>query len=460
MRTPLTDAQLRILEQRDAVLLEKTQFPIVTVSATFREELRRFYGHQKTAPSRDIVFSRAHFSMALGVAVQAWTRIPSKDGEQETCELSSEIPICHPSKAWLIDPTNYVQSQDWAKIRSTETIGRLLARNALLKWLKDKIDTVVRNRLPITSAITPPLLKVFGNVQRPIISFHYESGNILAGAGKKVVQVVTDPHVRDQYLKHADLPNIRFCVFDQSTKTEFLRKAEILQKRVNPARVIVTGPPIDPRIVACRQGKNPQQLQDRPLRLCITTGGLGTNKSEVHTILHELFDLLRKRPHPVQILAYAGTNQDFVEMFQDIAKTERIKIDPLEDPEAHFRLIAGDRIMENNDRLIEFAFPWADVFITKPSGDMAYDAAAAGCALLFLQPWGEWEENIEKVFTALGVGIQADPKRIKSQVKLLSDHRDNWFARAQQTSLDLPELFLHGSAKILHQAEQWQTTKN
>lgn len=451
----LSDEQLRQLEQRDAKQLRMTKFPIVTVSATFREQLKKFYGDRINESSRDIVFSRAHFSMALGLAVQAWTRRPGKQGEEETCELSADIPICHPSKAWLIDPTNYVQSQDWAKIQSTESIGRLLARNSILKWIKDKIDTVVRNRLPITSAITPPLLKVFSQVERPIISFHYESGNILAGAGKKVVQVVTDPHVREQYLKFAELPNIRFCVFDEQTKLDFLKKADLLKKKVDPDHIIVTGPPIDPRIVIARKDKSPSHLLERPLRICITTGGLGTNKDEMHTILHELFDFLRRRPFPIQILAYAGTNLDFADMIREVAKDEHIKIDNLEDENAHFRLIAGNRIMELNDQLIMHGFPWADVFITKPSGDMAYDAAAAGCALLFLKSWGEWEDNIEKVFTELGVGIRAVPKHIKQQITDLSAHQKNWFMDAQQKSLDLPKIFLHGSAKILHVAETW-----
>ena len=67
-------------------------------------------------------------------------------------------------------------------------------------------------------------------------------------------------------------------------------------KRVDPDRIIVTGPPVDPRIIAARKKKNPFLLK-RPLRLCITTGGLGTNKDEIHEILHLLFDLL-KQEHP------------------------------------------------------------------------------------------------------------------------------------------------------------------
>ncbi|MBI5151059.1 MAG: hypothetical protein HZA34_00610 [Candidatus Pacebacteria bacterium] len=457
MPNHLLDSQLTTLLQSDKTLLEKTRFPIVTVSSTFREDLKQFHGMDHDPFMRDIVFSRAHFSMAFAVAVHTWM----SSGADQECPLSEKITApCDAKTAWLVDPTNYVRSEDWSKIQSTEYIGRKLARNAFLKWVKDQIDTFARNRLPITTAITPPLLHLFEHVEKPIISMHYEAGNILGGIGKRVVQVVTDPHVRDQYLTLSHLKNMRYCVMDEKTKQDFLEKAAIFGKDVDPNRIIVTGPPIDPRVVAARQKKNAFSLKKRPLRLCITTGGLGTNKEEIREMLSLLFDLLRKRPAHIQVLCYGGTNHDFTTMIQDVARDERVAISPLEDDSAPFRLIHGKHIVGLNEQLITYGFAWADGFISKPSGDMAYDAAAAGCFLLFLAPWGEWERNIQEVFEQRGIGRRAQVQHIKEQIELLASpltqHHESWFAKAQQNALDLPPLFLNGAKKILTVAKEWK----
>ncbi len=441
----LLNHQLESLLLHDKHHLENTRFPIVTVSSTFREDLKQFYGFEHDPNLRDVVFSRAHYSMALGIAIEAW-----KTEKQNPSFFHRDA-----KKAWLVDPTNYVQAKDWKKIESTELIGRTLARNAFLKWVKDKVDTVARNKLPITSAITPSLLYLFQNVERPIISLHYEAGNILASVGKKVVQVLTDPHVRDQYLTYADLPNMRFCVFDEKTKSDFLEKASFLNKKVNPDHVVITGSPIDPRIVDARKKKSVDDMKKRPLRICISTGGLGTNKQEVRHIMEKLLDFARMRPSPIQILCYTGTQHDFHAMIENIAKQEHVAVEPLENEDAKLRIIHGKHIVEVNEQLITYGFPWADGFITKPSGDMAYDAAVSGNFLLFLTPWGEWEKNIQEIFEQKGIGRVANPDHIKEQILALqkptlgNKEKESWFVSAKEKALKLPPLFHNGSEKIL-----------
>src|SRR5258708_18294328 len=219
------------LLHKDKKLLELTKIPVVTVAASFRQDLAKYY-HMRHIPTEpEVLFSRAHYSMALAALISAW-------GDSATR---------NPKKAWGVDPTNYVTHHDWSKVEMTQGVGRLMARVPLLKWIKDRIDTKVRNKLPITGAITTPLLFLFEHIGRPILSFQYEAGKILGGIGKKVVQVVTDPHVRDQYLDHAELSTMRFCVFDKNTKVAFLEKAATIGKKVDPNRIIITGPPVDPR---------------------------------------------------------------------------------------------------------------------------------------------------------------------------------------------------------------------
>ena len=75
----------------------------------------------------------------------------------------------------------------------------------------------------------------------------------MAGQGKTVLQVITDPHVRDEYLDHAEKKNMHYCVFDERTQFELLEKAKLSDKDLDPQRISVTGPPVDPRIVAARK---------------------------------------------------------------------------------------------------------------------------------------------------------------------------------------------------------------
>ena len=272
----LLDPILEKALAQDKANLEKTKVPIVTVSASYKEDVKGMFGYPEDETITDVVFSRAHYSMAAGVAVQAW-------GE-----------CMDHKKAWVVDPTNYVSHKNWGSIELTENIGKLLARQPLLKRLKDLVDSFGRSKLPILSSITPPLFHLTGDVTRPILSFHIASGNILAEQGRTIVQMVTDPHVRDEYVNNADKDNFYLLVFDENTKTEVLEKAKINKKDLNPDRVIVTGPPVDPRIVAAQ--KNKRAWRSGPLKIAITTGGLGTNKKEIKQLLEQLLPQLRRHP--------------------------------------------------------------------------------------------------------------------------------------------------------------------
>jgi hypothetical protein len=429
----LDDALVRILEE-DQFILARTQFPIVTVSASFRDIVELQHTVQDVINQPDVVFSRAHYSMALAVAVAAWGK-----------------ELVNREKAWLVDPTNYVSKEDWKRIAFSETIGRLMARNDLFAWLKKNIlDKYGRRKLPITAAITGPLLFLCQDIKRPIISLHDQAGNILANTGQTIVQVVTDPFVRPEYLQHAELKTMYYCVFDEKTRFDFLELAEAMGKKVDPERVVVTGPPVDPRIVVSREGKNAASWHHRPLHLLLTTGGLGTNKEELGKILRQLLPLCRKSSCQLQLTYYAGTNADHAEMVKRIAKTAKIKLGGITDDQAKLRLLYADDVVTANQLLIQYGFPWADLIITKPSGDMAYDAVAAGCPLLLLEPWGEWEKSIQQTFLNLGLARTAEIKDIAAQLRLLT-HPDGevWLDSALSKVLSLPSTYLRGAHNIL-----------
>ena len=90
----LFDLTLERSLEKDKVALEHTQLPIITVSASFPEDAKRLQGLPNNNSSPDTVFSRAHYSMAVGVAVAAWGK------------------KIDPAQAWLVDPTNYVSYKD------------------------------------------------------------------------------------------------------------------------------------------------------------------------------------------------------------------------------------------------------------------------------------------------------------------------------------------------------------
>ena len=431
--------ELQEVLKHERELLQEAEVPIATVSATFLDHISQQHAYK--FKREEIVFSRAHYSQALSLLIAA-----GMEGKT----------------FWFVDPTNFVAAEDWHKVLVTEKIAEAVARHETLKKIKDMIDTRARNKLPISDAIKDPLLFLFKNVTRPIASFHYETGNLLVEAGKTVLQAVTDPHVRPQYLKYADNQKLHYAVFDDKTKIEMLEGAQREGKKLHPDRVHVTGPPVDPRIVDARKGKSVAKFSKRfsepspisaSIRLAITTGGLGTNKGEIETILNQLLPYLTNPPPHVQLICYAGTHEDFATMFGLFAQNHQISVGNENDPNAVYRILRGNNIMDANEKLVNWMFPWADGVITKPSGDMAYDAAAAGCFLLLMEPWGEWEERIQETFEQRGIARRATPETFQKQMQALEqpaihDH-ETWFAHAIEKALEIDPLFLNGAQSIL-----------
>lgn len=429
---PDLDRDLQQILNQEKDRLAETQVPIVTVSASFKEDLKKWYGLPDKEDIPDIVFSRAHYSMAAAIASQAW-------GDK-----------LDPKKAWVVDPTNYVKQGDWNKIELTEFVGKTLARHSYLKKIKDIIDRFGRNQLPILKPITPSLLYLTDHLHKPILSLHIATGNILVANGKTVIQVVTDPHIRYDYLEQADNPKMFFCVFDEKTKTDFVEKAALLDKKVDPNRIFVTGSPIDPRVSKLQDKK--RLWKNGTLRVCLTTGGLGTNKPEIEQLLHQLLPLLKQRASSLQLVIYAGTQLDIYRKVTELASHYRIKIGASADTSSGLRVLHHPQIVDANELLLKYGFAWADLFITKPSGDMAYDAAAAGCAMLTLKEWGEWEFNVREVFEQRNISRPVEIASIIKQLQALSTAQGSepsWIAQAQTNARELPPLFTRGSANIL-----------
>lgn len=446
----LFDKALTASRKKDKQMLRETEVPIVTVSGTYREDVKEMHGFVENETLRDIVFSRAHYSMALGIAVAVWGKT-----------------VDH-KKAWIVDPTNYVSEKQWRSIQLTEFIGKTLARNKILKILKDFVDKFGRGKLPILSSITPPLLYLTEGMKKPILSLHIASGNILAGQGKTILQVITDPHVRYDYLEHAEKKNMHYCVFDERTQFELLEKAKLSDKDLDPNRITVTGPPIDPRIVAARKQK--KAWRSGPIKLLLTTGGLGTNTQEINQVLESLLPHIQTKDPDlsVKLMIYAGTHKDIKDSVTKHARKYKLTINNISNrdpdtfigtppkttklPKADIHVLYHPQILDANELLIRYGFPWADGVITKPSGDMAYDAVAAGCFLLTLSEWGEWEHNIRAIFEQKSIARQADPEDLFTQLLFITDTHgksQSWAELAMHNALTIDPLFLKGAENIV-----------
>ena len=418
--------------KEDKLFLENTEVPLITVSSSYKEDLKEMHGLPARNDTPDIVFSRAHYSMALAIATAAW-------GQK----------VDH-TKAWVLDPTNYVSKKDWKSIVLTEEIGKTIARYSILQTIKAFIDKFGRSKLPILDSITPPLLYVTAGIKQPILSLHIAAGNILASQGKTIVQVITDPHVRDEYVTHAYRKNMYFCVFDENTKTEFLEKASLLGIKADPDRIFITGAPIDPRTLAAKNKKHPHR--SGALKLCLTTGGLGTNKPELLVALEQLLPELRRKTRKVHLLVYCGTHEDIYKSVLDLAKKHRVKVFDETDKNAPLRVLYHPQIVDANEKLQKYGFTWADGFITKPSGDMAYDAAASGSFLLTLDEWGPWEERIREVFEQKQISRRLVLDSIMPQIESLLSTRGkqhSWIEQAMLNAHALPNALTHGAQHII-----------
>lgn len=477
----ITDTQVfDHIFQQDRQFLAQTALPIFTVAGTYKEDLKGLHHQRANDIERDIVFSRAHYSMAFAAALQAWGK------------------KIDPHQAWLVDPTNYVTGRDLLSVKLTDFVGRTVARWSILKFVKDTIDRFGRQQLPILDSITAPTLYLAQDIHRPILSFHIATGNILAEAGKEVYQVITDPHVREDYLSNAACENLHFFVFDEDTKLEFFHRAKQLGIKIPQAqlkkKVIVSGPPIDRRILACNKTKTVWQ-NDRPLRICLTTGGIGTNREEIANILQQLLPEIKKqiigqnsKIPTIELIFYAGTNQDFRDMAVQLAKhhhlrfttlsphdpaaftlQQRLTVAPKTLPHNRFTILYHPQIVDANELLIRSAFPWADLFISKPSGDMAYDAATSGAALLTLKEWGEWEFNVRHVFESRYISKKCDSSNIINQIEQIcysenyrlkiqkmastpiptplletTNKNQSWLTQAMSNAKKLEPIFFHG----------------
>ena len=203
---------------------------------------------------------------------------------------------------------------------------------------------------------------------------------------------------------------------------------------------------------------------------------MGTNKTEIKQLLQQLLPAIKNNQLsvPIELIYYAGTHADHQQMAIRLAKKYHLGYrlltshdpapfkkqgrwqqakQPSKKSNIKFGIIHHPQIMDANELLIRHGFPWADVFITKPSGDMAYDAALSGAALLTLKEWGEWEHNVRQVFEQQQLAQVVDHDQIVQQLQTLS--QSGWISQAMQRSHQLPAIFYQGVDNIIKAAQDY-----
>lgn len=444
---------------RDARRLRRADVPVETLSATFTEDLKKELGLPDNNTIPDVVLSRAHYSMARGFV--EFIQTSDKRNHAQTL-ITAHL------QSWLVDPLNHLYGAEKRQLMVTAAIGKQVARHSWLALIKSLADRYGRKKMPLKEVIVPPLQHLVARVTQPVVSFHIVTGNMLVESGHAVVQVITDPHVRSEYVTHAGSPLLTLCVFDERTRADVFEQAGLLGKALLPHQVVVTGPPIDQRIIDLGKRKAVYD-NTRALRICMATGGLGTNQTELLTALRVLLPYLKARRDrqstpPFEVTMFLGTNQDLARRCAALARAFGVRYThggrALGHKSTHtLHIIVHPQITDANEQLIQHIFPWADVCVTKPSGDMAYDAAAAGCAILSLAEWGPWEHRVREVFEQAGISRKALPEAIDIQLLGLltkgsgkAREETSWIVAAQQRAHHLREhdpFFAQGCEQIL-----------
>jgi hypothetical protein len=78
---------------------------------------------------------------------------------------------------------------------------------------------------------------------------------------------------------------------------------------------------------------------------------------------------------------------------------------------------------------------------------MAYDAAAANCFLLFLEPWGSWEENIQEIFIKKKIGFDLNTDNAIGHFQRLL--RSGKLKKAMEETTKMDTLFRDGCKNII-----------
>ena len=170
---------------------------------------------------------------------------------------------------------------------------------------------------------------------------------------------------------------------------------------------------------------------------------------------------LRKKPSPFRLMLYAGTQKDIFAMARRVAHEKHVQATIIRHSHEanllkkhsrqkhhhNFYILYHPQIVDANELLVEHAFAWSHAFISKPSGDMAYDAVASGNFLLTLQEWGEWEHNIREFFEQKEVSRPAQVDHIIEQINTLQ--KTGWVEKAMHKAFVLDDVFAKGAENII-----------
>ncbi len=306
-----------------------------------------------------------------------------------------------------VDVLQYVNNRDFLKFEKLARRAKRVASSPRLHDVYNRYSPLIR-RIVNPDKKVQPVVDYFAKSiasrgdNTPVITTHYSVGNALLeslkarGDGRSVVHYVTDPsHIHTQYLKHKDDPRTHYFVFDKATASA------LEDAGVDADKISVTGFSTHPDLSPAEA----RSVADRKLRVGIFTGGVGTNRAEIETIVQNF------NPENQQLVVYCGTHTDIMESSLGlVSRNLRTKIVPAQNFQESD--IGDEHIVFVVGTSLEGAVPasykvlnWSDVVATKPSGDIAIEAVLSGHPVIPLSHWGVQEDVIDDMLHAYGATI-------------------------------------------------------
>ncbi|MFA5136150.1 MAG: hypothetical protein WC489_02030 [Patescibacteria group bacterium] len=161
---------------------------------------------------------------------------------------------------------------------------------------------------------------------------------------------------------------------------------------------------------------------------------------EIQEILGELSAWIKSGK--VELSVFLGTNMDLAErLHKQLSKLG------LNDPLFTVNIVSGTDKEELNKSAQQMLIS-ADFVCSKPSGDRAYEACAAGCPLLSLFALHPHEEKIFEMLQEQGMAVKCKTSHLKRQIEEIITN-NGIIQMIQACRSEHARVGLHGTSNLL-----------
>jgi hypothetical protein len=331
--------------------------------------------------------------------------------------------------AYGVDAIDMINTEEERQaLAQMAQLPRMVVRSELgSKMLHHPLVQKMRSGLGLEDVVADKVLRLVDQVdkRKPIVLFHYGAAKVLVENGYNVIMAVTDPSsdlTHEGYISFVNenpryQEQVRYAVMDEATAFWLNQYQGIPRERIKNVGAFVSPEVVEAgkqKISAAEKRWSKEKLFDHPVRLAVFTGGLGTNIFEIKKLIKELSSWMHSGR--VELNVFLGTNLDLRENLRDYAASEcGLQTADTEQQQTYLNLVAGQDKQWLAEKSKEF-LKWADLVVTKPSGDKGFEACAAGCPLLSLFPLHPHEIRIYKILRRRGAAVRAEIGGLKDQL--------------------------------------------